>query len=72
MASLSQTDCADPTQEAAPRAMTRCECAEVSFAEIARRVQEEGRTVDEICHGTGCGRTCTACLPDLTRYLAGR
>ncbi len=72
MATLSQAGCGDPTQEAAPRTMTRCECAEVSFAEIARRVQEEGRTVDEVCHRTGCGRTYTACLPDLARYLAGR
>jgi bacterioferritin-associated ferredoxin len=49
--------------------MTRCDCAGFSFAEIARRLREEGATFDELCVRTGCGGTCTACLPDLRFYL---
>ncbi len=56
---------------AIPRAMTRCECAGVGFEEIARRLRD-GAALDEACRRTGCGLTCTACLPDLTRYLATR
>jgi NAD(P)H-nitrite reductase large subunit len=51
------------------RAMTRCECAEMPFAAIARLHREEGLSLDEIIHRTGCGQTCTACLPDLHAYL---
>ena len=43
--------------------------AEMAFAAIARLHHDEGLSLDEIIHRTGCGRTCTACLPDLTRYL---
>ena len=56
--------------------MTRCECAGVSFEEIARRLREEGLSLEEACGRTGCGGTCTAChgqdakgtavAPDLT------
>ncbi|HSB60797.1 MAG TPA: (2Fe-2S)-binding protein [Vicinamibacteria bacterium] len=53
-------------------AMTRCECTGTSFAEVDRRMREEGRSLDEVSRRTGCGRTCTACLPDLKAYLAGR
>jgi bacterioferritin-associated ferredoxin len=53
-----------------PPAMTRCECAEVSFDEVARRVREEGLSLEEIAERTGCGRTCTACLPDLRSHLS--
>jgi NAD(P)H-nitrite reductase large subunit len=52
--------------------MTRCECAEVSFAEVARRVHAEGLSLDEVATRTGCGGTCTACVPDLVRYLDAR
>ncbi len=38
--------------------MTRCECAEISFDEIARRMREKGLTLDQACERTGCGRTC--------------
>jgi bacterioferritin-associated ferredoxin len=48
--------------------MTRCECAGVSFEEIAARVRL-GAPAHEALHGTGCGQTCTACLPDLARFL---
>jgi bacterioferritin-associated ferredoxin len=51
--------------------MTGCECAGVSFAELARRQREEGLSPDEACRRTGCGQTCTACLPDLKQFLAG-
>ena len=53
-----------------PRTMTRCECAGMSFAELARRLREEALSPDEACRKTGCGQTCTACLPDLKQYLA--
>ncbi|HET7291817.1 MAG TPA: (2Fe-2S)-binding protein [Vicinamibacteria bacterium] len=51
-----------------PRAMTRCECADLPFEEIRRRI-ERGQSFDEIAHRTGCGRTCTACVPDLQAFL---
>ena len=54
----------------APEAMTRCECAEVSFTEIAARMAAEGSSLDEVVRKTGCGTTCTACLPDLRRFLS--
>jgi bacterioferritin-associated ferredoxin len=52
--------------------MTRCECAGVGFDEIARRLAEQGMSLEEACGRTGCGSTCTACLPDLQAYLASR
>lgn len=52
--------------------MTRCECAEISFEEAARRMQAEQLTVEELTRRTGCGGTCTACVPDLRRFLASR
>jgi bacterioferritin-associated ferredoxin len=50
-------------------AMTRCECAELPFDEIRKRMQK-GQSFDEIAKRTGCGRTCTACVPDLEAFLA--
>ncbi len=52
------------------RPMTRCECAGVPFDQVARELAE-GRSLEEATHQTGCGQTCTACLPDLRRYLEG-
>jgi bacterioferritin-associated ferredoxin len=49
--------------------MRRCECAGVAFAEVAHAV-EAGQTLEQVCERTGCGRTCTACLPDLQLALA--
>ena len=54
------------------RVMTRCECAEMAFAAIARLHREEGLSLEEIAHRTGCGRICTACLPDLHDFLKSR
>jgi hypothetical protein len=54
---------------AVPRAMTRCECAEVSFQEVARQVAS-GRPLEETLRRTGCAQNCTACLPDLLKHLA--
>ena len=54
------------------RAMTRCECAGVSFEEIARRVATDGLSLEEIARRTGCGGTCTACIPDLRQFLSRR
>ena len=51
--------------------MSRCECAEVGFHEIARQM-DAGASFDEVSARTGCGTTCTACLPDLRRFLASR
>jgi bacterioferritin-associated ferredoxin len=51
------------------RAMTRCECADVSFEEIARTIRREDVSLEEISRRTGCAGNCTACLPDLRRYL---
>ena len=56
----------------APRAMTRCECAGVSFQEIAARMEADRASLDEVCRRTQCGNTCTACLPDLARFVAAR
>jgi len=53
-------------------AMTRCECVGLAFDEVARRVREEGATLDEVQERTGCGRLCSACLPDLRDHLAAR
>ena len=51
--------------------MSRCECAEVGFQEIARQL-DAGASFDEVSARTGCGTTCTACLPDLRRFLGSR
>lgn len=56
----------------APRAMTRCECAGASFAEIARQVHAEGRALCDVLNRSGCGQTCGACVPDLQSYLSRR
>jgi NAD(P)H-nitrite reductase large subunit len=57
---------------AVPRRMTRCECAGVAFAEVARRIEAEGASLDDVRARTGCARTCQACLPDLLASLAAR
>jgi bacterioferritin-associated ferredoxin len=52
-----------------PPPMTRCECAELSFEEIARQVKAPGSSLEDVGRRTGCGQTCTACLGDLRRFL---
>ena len=54
------------------RAMTRCECSGVAFEEIARRLRESGQGLETLQAETGCGRLCTACIPDLHAHLAAR
>ena len=54
------------------RAMTRCECSGLAFEEIARRMRENGQSLDAVQTDTGCGRLCTACIPDLHDHLAAR
>jgi NAD(P)H-nitrite reductase large subunit len=54
------------------RVMTRCECSGLGFEEIARRLRENGQTLDALQAETGCGRLCTACIPDLHDHLAAR
>jgi len=51
--------------------MNRCECTGFSFDDLARRLRE-GATLDELQERTGCGRLCSACLPDLRDHLAAR
>ena len=58
-----------PRLIAAPRVMTRCACAGISFEEVARDLRVGRLVLSEILGRTGCAGTCTACLPDLTRYL---
>ena len=55
---------------AVPRAMTRCECAGVTFQDVARDMTATGRSLEETRRRTGCGNNCTACVPDLLAYLA--
>jgi bacterioferritin-associated ferredoxin len=50
--------------------MTRCECADVSFQEIARTMAASGAPLDEALRRTGCGQTCTACVRDLARFVS--
>jgi len=52
--------------------MTRCECVELSFDAIARRLREESLSLEDLQDRTGCGLLCTACLPDLRAHLARR
>ena len=52
------------------RAMTLCECSGLRFEEIARRLREEGLSLEALQEKTGVGRLCTACLPDLRDHLA--
>ena len=54
------------------RCMSRCECTGVSFEELARLKAAERLTIEETAQRTGCGQTCTACVPDLRAYLADR
>jgi bacterioferritin-associated ferredoxin len=54
------------------RAMTCCECVELAFDEVARRVREDGVSLEDVMDRTGCGRLCTACLPDLRAHLTRR
>jgi bacterioferritin-associated ferredoxin len=69
---MATTLTAGPTELATPPAMTRCECACLSFEEVARRIETEGLTLPECARRTGCGQTCTACLPDLHAFLRRR
>ena len=54
------------------RVMTRCECAGLPFEEVVRRVCQEGLSLEALQRDTGCGRLCSACLPDLHEHLAAR
>lgn len=52
--------------------MTRCECAGVTFEEVARRMAAERLSADQVVRRAGCGQNCGACIPDLARFLASR
>ena len=62
--------CVAPTPMGAP--MTRCECAGITFAEVARRMEAESLPPEQAVAASPCGKNCGACLPDLRRYLAAR
>ena len=51
-------------------AMTRCECAGVTFEEVARRMYAERLSVEQAVRRTGCGQNCGACIPDLVQFLS--
>jgi bacterioferritin-associated ferredoxin len=67
---MSSTVLAEPVR--CGRVMTRCECSGMRFEEIARLVCDEGQSLATLQAETGCGRLCTACLPDLHDHLAAR
>jgi bacterioferritin-associated ferredoxin len=69
---MASTLTSDPTEPVAPRPMTRCECASMSFEEIARGMEAQRITLGECARRTGCGQTCTACLGDLQAFLSAR
>ena len=53
--------------------MTRCECHEVEFEEVARNAEKTGIwTLKFATRHSGCGQTCTACHCDLKAFLAER
>jgi bacterioferritin-associated ferredoxin len=52
--------------------MTRCECTGLAFADVERSLRKGGLSLEEVAERTGCGRLCTACLPDLRQYLRAR
>ena len=60
-----------PLLPAMGRPMTRCECAEVPFDDVARQV-EQGEPLQSVADRTGCGQNCTACVDDLLRHLHAR
>ena len=41
----------------------------MAFDEVARRMSEGGLSLEEVAERTGCGRICSACLPDLRKHL---
>ena len=47
----------------------RADCAVLYRSNAQSRVREEGLSLDEVAERTGCGRTCSACLPDLRSHL---
>ena len=54
-------------------AMKRCECAGKAFEEVATLVARERIVdLDLICRRSGCAQLCTACRPDLERFLSAR
>lgn len=55
------------------KTMTRCECEEVTFREVAEVARRHAPLdFDELRNEARCGRLCTACHCDLKKYLAAR
>jgi len=51
-------------------ALSGCECAEMTFEELVRRMRDRSASLDAVQAETGAGLLCTACLPDLREHLA--
>ena len=66
---IPETVPAAPRPAAVAPAMTRCECTEVSFENVAKMIAA-GCTHEHAMASTGVGGTCTACRGDLELYLA--
>jgi bacterioferritin-associated ferredoxin len=49
--------------------MTRCDCHDVAFEDVARAMRDGGRPLRELQRVLPCAQTCTACLPDLEAFL---
>ncbi|MFN7975671.1 MAG: (2Fe-2S)-binding protein [Acidobacteriota bacterium] len=49
--------------------MTACACTGIRFGEVLLRLLEESESLDAVLDRTGCGRMCTACVPDLEEYV---
>ncbi|GEM_PF-1746423 len=60
-----------PLLPAMGRPMLRCECAAVTFDNVAHQV-EGGEPLQAVSERTGCGQNCTACVDDLLRHLHAR
>ncbi len=72
MAPITGSTAANSSTDLQPKPMTRCECSGVSFSQVAERMTRDGLSLEDAMRRTDCGRNCTACVPDLKRFLNGR
>ncbi len=59
-----------PLHPALPGELTHCACTGISFAEVARRMTAEKRSLASLMAETGAGRICAACGPALRTAVA--
>lgn len=50
-------------------AVTRCICANMTFADLLDIARASGCAIDELQRRTGCGEGCGTCLPYILRTL---